>query len=91
MSAKNPSSLPHKSKPKVPFRVATRVVRVRRSKVHDAILDDIDGAIRGAIHRTWKHRDDSLPLDAEVALIDEIEARIDGVLATWLDFGGVEE
>lgn len=71
-------------------RVTAPALRVRRSKVRDAMLEEIEGAIRGAIWRTWKHREDALPSDAERVLVDELAIRIDGVLCDWLDFGGGE-
>lgn len=63
-------------------------VRVRHSTVRDAIGDDIEAAIRCAIRRTWKHRDDPQPTPEVVdALVSEVSRGVDGVMDVWLDFG----
>lgn len=75
----------HKTKP--PVKVRATSVRVRRSQVRDAISVEIEGAIRGALARVFKHREDSLPEGVEEHIVSEVAFRVDGVIYTWLDFG----
>lgn len=48
----------HKSKP--PVKVRASSVRVLRSAVRDAMSAELEGAIRGALHRVFRHRDEEL-------------------------------
>lgn len=75
----------HKTKP--PVKVRASSVRVRRSQVRDAISAELEGAIRGALYRVYKHREDSLPDGVEGAIVAEVETRVTSVLDEWLDFG----
>lgn len=74
-------------KPKPPVKVRASSVRVRRSQVRDAISVEIEGAIRGALARAYKHREDELPAGVEDHIVSEIETRVVSVLDEWLDFG----
>lgn len=83
--ASKPLRLTHKSKP--PVKVRASSVRVRRSQVRDAICAGIEGAVRGAIWRVYKHRDDELPPGVEDQIVTEVETRVVAVLDEWLDWG----
>lgn len=85
MKANKTSRLTHKTKP--PVKVRATSVRVRRSQVRDAISVEIEGAIRGALARVFKHREDSLPNGVEDHIVSEVETRVTSVLDEWLDFG----
>lgn len=74
-------------KPKPPVKVRACSVRVHRRSVADAIDAEIEGAVRGAILRAFKHRDEEISDDATEAIVTEAQTRIAGVLFTWLDFG----
>lgn len=75
----------HKTKP--PVKVRASSVRVLRSAVRDAMSVEIEGAIRGALARVFKHRDESLDEAIGEHIVSEVAFRVDGVIYTWLDFG----